>query len=199
VPARGDEPFDAKSIKTAVYNGVGVWGWVFWQWWAYSAIYVGLAVSLVLVAVWHVLRARRMRARAKGEGPHARASARLKATLACVSRSALAMAACWLLVSLAIAPSVLRSVDRDHQRNMKFFRNPEAYWAALRAEIARVEADSETMEAIRAEVEAQIASEMARAAARANDDAPSDRPLLDEWQEVDEQGPGSRSPPQGRP
>ena len=77
----------------------------------------------------------------------------------CVARSALAMAACCLLIYLAVTPGVLRVAETNYHDKMAYLHNPEGYRAKIRAAAAAIEADPEAMARIRAEVIDEIREE----------------------------------------
>jgi hypothetical protein len=53
----------------------------------------------------------------------------------------LAAAIVWLLVYLAIAPSVVQSAEDAYQTQMEYLRNPQAYYDAMTKTMAEVRAD----------------------------------------------------------
>lgn len=157
VPARGWGPVDVKTWERSVTAQSGIGAWVVLQWWAYSGIYVSLAVSLLWVAVWQ--RVRVAKAESKGSGGWFAWKARWAATMEGTAESAAAMGACCLLVYLALTPTVLQSVDAVLEQQMAYARDPEAYWASLRQEVDRLKADSDYTKWVREEGEADLARE----------------------------------------
>ena len=159
IPARGWEGLDAETLEGPVTSQLGLWGWVVVQWSAYAGMYVGLAASLLLVAAWQWARLGRAACGEERSGRRSAWKARWGATVRSVARSAATVAACFLFVYLALTPTVLESVDADHQQKMAYARDPGAYWANLRQEVDQLQPDPDSMQELRRQVEADLARE----------------------------------------
>jgi len=159
IPARGWEGLDAETLEGPVTSQLGLWGWVVVQWSAYAGMYVGLAASLLLVAAWQWARLGRAACGEERSGRRSAWKARWGATVRSVARSAATVAACFLFVYLALTPTVLESVDADHQQKMAYARDPGAYWANLRQEVDQLKPDPDSMQELRRQVEADLARE----------------------------------------
>jgi len=135
------------------------WHWAALQWAAYDGGYVSSGLSLLLVALWYTARRRRERQQASVSQPELSRRARCGGLIHCLGRSALGMAACCLLVYLAVAPAVLRAVENDYQRKMAYVRDPRAYYAKVAEAEAAIRSDPAAIEEIRAGVAQTIAFE----------------------------------------
>ncbi len=154
-PARGWEGYDAEVWSIFLNTPQRPWHWAALQWTAYAGGYVSAGLSLLLVGTWYRARHRRDRRHLSAEdcSPSRRAS--WGGLLHCLARSALAMAACCLLVYLALAPAVLRAVEKDYQRKIAYVRDPRAYSEKIRKAEAAIRNDPAAMEEIRAQVAAE--------------------------------------------
>ncbi|MEX0702862.1 MAG: hypothetical protein WD069_12270, partial [Planctomycetales bacterium] len=159
LPERGLGVFSPLFLRSAVRVESGSWTWAVWQWAAYPSIYVSMGLALGLVAAWWAVRAARARGERFGRlwltGPRGKWGG----LLACVSRSALGLAFCGLLVHLATAPSSLRSAEREYQRRMSFVRDPERFQNTVRQTIAEIESDPELIAQLRQDVQQRLAEE----------------------------------------
>ena len=181
VPARGWGGLDAKTLDRQITAQHGVGTWVILQWGAYQGMYVSVALSLGLVALWERIRLRRAGC---GEEGQAGWRACWAATIHCVADSAAAMLVCCLLVYLALTPRVLRSVEAPYQQQLAHARDPKAYWAPFQREFDGILADSDRKEAIRADVKQEMAQEAALEAEREKAELLDDELELD-WLEAE--------------
>jgi hypothetical protein len=138
ISPRGWYGVDAQELRKAVVTGYGNWTWAIWQWFGYSGPYISVALALALVALWH-----RVRNRATSQAKRDRWASLLR----CLGRSALAAVTVWLLLYLAVAPSVVQSIDSAYQTRMEYVRNPQAYRDDMLKTIAEVRADTKWMDA----------------------------------------------------
>ena len=156
-PARGWEGVDVEILSIVLKAPQRPWRWAALQWAAYGGLYVSPGLSLLLVALWCTARRRREHRHKPPCDARPARRARCGGLLHCLGRSALGMAACCLLVYLAVAPAVLRAVENDYQHKMAYVRDPQAYWAKVRQAEAAIRADPAAMKEIRAVVAQQIA------------------------------------------
>jgi len=151
-PARGWEGYDVEVLANLLNATQLPWRWATLQWAAYAGEYVSPALSLLLVGLWYAARRRgEGRQAAPGEQSPSR-RARWGGLIGCLGRSALGMAACCLLLSLAITPAVIRAIEDDYQRKMSHLRDPLAYWTKVRQAEAAIRSDPAAMEEIRVNV-----------------------------------------------
>lgn len=156
-PARGWEGVDVEILSIVLKAPQRPWRWAALQWTAYGGLYVSPGLSLLLVGLWYAARRRRERRQASVSQPELSRRARWGGLTRCLGRSALAMAACCLLVYLAVAPAVLRTVENDYRRKMAYVRDPQAYSEKVRQAEAAIRADPAAMKEIRAQVAAEKA------------------------------------------
>lgn len=148
-PARGWEGVDVEILSIVLKPPQRPWRWAALQWAAYGGLYVSPGLSLLLVGLWYTARRRREPQHARPGERNPGRTARWGGLLRCLARSALAMAACCLLVYLTVAPAVLRNVEKDYQREIAYVRNPQAYWAKVRQTEATIRNDPAAMKEIR--------------------------------------------------
>lgn len=151
-PARGWGGYDLEVWTELVNSPQRPWHWAALQWTAYAGHYVSPGLSLLLVGLWYTARRRRERWQAAPFDQSPGRRDRWGGLIRCLGRSALGMAACCLLVYLAVAPVVLRAVEDDYQRKMTHVRDPRTYWAKIRDAEATIRADPAAMKEIRANV-----------------------------------------------
>jgi hypothetical protein len=149
LPVRGWEGVNADILKNAVKANSSPWQWATLQWFAFGGVYVGLAGSLLSVALWYAVRRARRSSQSVSSYWRSRDGARWAGLLGCLGRSAGTAALCCLLVYLALTPGLLRSIDRTYQQRMAHARNPEQYWVSFRAEMEQVRADPILMQKFR--------------------------------------------------
>ena len=154
VPARGWSGLDSRWLQEGVVTDCGVWAWAMTQWMIYSGPYVAIGVALALLAFWHHLRTGWVGSPSPvgSRGPWA-------SLLATLGRSMLAVAILWMLVYLALTPSVVQSGEDAYQARMVYLRDPEAYYDALQKTMAEVRADWSWMERRGGERKANFAPE----------------------------------------
>jgi hypothetical protein len=136
VAARGWRGLDAGTLQKVFAKAYGAWAWAAAQWFGYYGHHVAIGLALAVLAFWHHLRAGRA-----GTGTPPRKRDRWASLLRCLGRSMLAAAIVWLLVYLAIAPSVVQSAEDAYQTQMEYLRNPQAYYDAMTKTMAEVRAD----------------------------------------------------------
>jgi hypothetical protein len=135
------------------------WRWALWQWDQYAGVYLSPGLSLLLVGLWYAARrGGELRQAPSGQAVGGRRR-RWGGLLGCLARSAVAMAACCLLIHLVAAPATVRTVEDDYQRIMAYVRDPGSYWEKVRQTEAAVRADAAAMEDIRASVAQTLAFE----------------------------------------
>lgn len=157
LPVRGWEGVNADILKNAVKANSSPWQWATLQWLAFGGVYIGLAGSLLLVALWYAVRRARRSSQSVSSYWRSRDGARWAGLLGCLGRSAGTAALCCLLVYLALTPGLLRSIDRTYQQRMAYVRNPEQYWVSFRAEMEQVRADPILMQQFRDAVKEEMA------------------------------------------
>jgi len=157
VPARGVDGWSPEELKLALELNRGEWEWVFFQWSAYPTVQSSLGAALCFVAVWYMCRS--VRHSAQGlkywiSGPRSNWGG----LLACVSRSALCAAACFLTIYLAAAPGLLRSVEAHYEPQISYFRDPSDHWETVNEMVERLEGQPHMMQQFRDEVQDDIVS-----------------------------------------
>lgn len=132
------------------------WQAAVWQWMAYSGLPNGLAAGLGIVAGWHWLRLRQIPPQEFSSSSESRLCGKGPILLAGVSRSALGLAYCCLLLDLITAPTVLRTIDRSNR-----YKRPHVFaeqFATSRHEaIKAIQSDEEIMRRIQREVAEELA------------------------------------------
>lgn len=152
IPARGWAGLSALTWKRAVPVEDGSCQWAVLQWLFYRGVYVTPGASLAAVACWFTFRWFRYGAKDGSESWLSRTRRFLVGMLACVTRSASALAACSLLVYLVVAPGVLIEAETAYQADMAYARAPEEHQTKVHETMARIRSDPVAMEEIRAKV-----------------------------------------------
>jgi hypothetical protein len=136
VPARGVQGMDARLLQQPFIAQFGRWTWAIYQWVLYRGPITSIGVGLAIIAVWHQIRLSRVH-------PTAPVSSRVcwASRFACLGRSALAVAALWLLAYLWLMPSVVQFGEKDYQSKIAYIENPDEYNTALAKIMAEVRAD----------------------------------------------------------
>jgi hypothetical protein len=138
--AKGWSGIDAEVLRAAMKVQKESWQWAATLWLVHGGIYFGLAIALVLITAWFMrLRAREANVPFSAywtQGTRGRWAALPRS----VAKSAFIAAMCWLLAYLWMAPDVVRLVERTHQFQMRYCRDPEAHYREIRETQADIRA-----------------------------------------------------------
>ncbi|NQT35928.1 MAG: hypothetical protein HQ581_00475 [Planctomycetes bacterium] len=131
-----------------------LWGWAFMFWIGCAGVSAGTIGAFLIAGVW--FSARHYKKHANGDPGMGGWRAYCGGLLGCLGRSSLAAATVCLLIYLAIAPGVLRTIEDNHHWRTAFLADPPAHWAEFRDAVEAIEADPDQMAQIRAEVAEEI-------------------------------------------
>jgi len=154
--AKGSSGIDAESLRIAMGVNKATWFWALLQWLLHYGPYAGLAVSLVLVAVWFAWRSSRKNAEGFFKYWTRDIRRRWQPLLTCVGTSAFIAAVCWLTVYVWTAPETVRATEDSFQYKMQYCRAPKQRWDAVQAARSELAACPEEMNWIREQVESEF-------------------------------------------
>ncbi|QDU58146.1 hypothetical protein [Aeoliella mucimassa] len=159
VHARGFGGLDAEVIRAGTKLQTGSWMWAVLQWFAHLGHYVGLALSLLLVIGWYVLRSARQQREGWRLGFVPADRQRWSQLLRFAGRSAAGAAIVWLLVYAAIFSQAAALADAEFQYKMRYCRDPLAHYNEIVEAQATVKASPAKMTPIRQQVEFDLSDE----------------------------------------
>jgi hypothetical protein len=131
MPARGWYGFDPDVLLGVMKMQAGTWTWALMQWHFYSGVYIGLAVSLILVVGWAMLRGARQAQESFWKYWTDDFRSRWGQLFRLTGMSAFTAALCWLLLYLLSAPHAVQLAEAKFQYEMKYCRDPLAHWTEI--------------------------------------------------------------------
>lgn len=138
--AQGWGGIDAEVFRTAMKVQETSWQWAELLWFVHGGTYLSLAVALALIAAWFMRRRAREANIPFLDYWRQSTRGRWAALFRFGAKSAFVAAMCWLLAYLWMAPDVVRQVERTHQFQMRYCRDPAEHYQEIRKTQAGIRA-----------------------------------------------------------